>query len=629
MTGIQSHPIIFTTKNYINITPIIISFPLIFYSFYMVVLQIIPYKVKFYLGQGSCPLVPPRRKMMFRKSAGDIMMDMLIDWGVDHIYGMPGDSINTLIESIRKVKDKIDFIQVRHEETGALAAAAYAKLTGKLGVCMGIAGPGAIHLLNGLYDAKMDGAPVLAIVGQVETDLMGTDYFQEVDLGSVFKDVAVYRQTIMSAEQLPSNLNQAIRTAYDKRGVAVLIIPDDIPKFEVEKGALKTTSFVSKSTVLPHEEDLVHAAQILNNAKKPVILAGKGARKAKDTLLSFAEKMRAPIILSLPGKGVIPDEHPYNLGQLGLIGTKPATKAIEEADTLIMIGTSFPFVGYIPENLKTIHIDIDATKIGKRYPVDVGMAGDAEVTLTKLLAMIKPTSDPLYLETCLQNLQAWREELHQESEQNSVPIKPQRVIHELQKVTEDNAILSIDVGNVTVWFARYFNMTNHEFVISSWLATLGCGLPGAIASKIAHPEKQVIAICGDGGFQMMMNDFVTAVKYNLPMVVVILNNHKIAMIKFEQEVMGNAEFGTNLENPNYAKYAEISGGVGYRVEKPEELAPALKRAVQETKPCIVDVVVDANEAPLPAKITLGQALGYARHMVKELFQEGTIHKPPL
>jgi pyruvate oxidase len=555
---------------------------------------------------------------------------MLIDWGVDHIYGMPGDSINTLIESIRKVKDKIDFIQVRHEETGALAAASYAKLTGKLGVCMGIAGPGAIHLLNGLYDAKMDGAPVLAIAGQVETDLMGTDYFQEIDLASVFKDVAVYSQTIMSAEQLPAVLNQAIRTAYDKKGVAVLIIPDDIPKFEVESNALKTTAFVSKSKVLPHEEDLQLASDILSNAKKPVILAGKGAGTAKDTLLTFAETLKAPIILSLPAKGIIPDEHPYNLGQLGLIGTKPATMAIEEADTLIMVGTSFPFVGYIPDNLKTIQIDYDPSQIGKRHPVDVGMAGDAKETLTKLLTMITPSSDPLFLETCLQSLQDWRAKLQQEAEDNqSVPIKPQFVVHELQKVAEDDAILSVDVGNVTVWFARYFNMTNQKYIISSWLATLGCGLPGAIAAKIAYPNKQVIAICGDGGFQMMMNDFVTAVKYDLPMVVVILNNHKIAMIKFEQEVMGNAEFATNLVNPNYAKYAEICGGIGYRVEKPEELVPALKRAVQETKPCIIDVVVDANEAPLPAKITIGQAFGYARHMMKELFQEGTIHKPPL
>lgn len=279
---------------------------------------------------------------------------------------MPGDSINTLIESIRKVKDQINFIQVRHEEAGALAAAAYAKLTGKLGVCMGISGPGAIHLLNGLYDSKLDKAPVLAIVGQVETDLMGTDFFQEVDLANLFKDVAVYSQMVMSAEQLPAVLNQAIRTAYDKKGVSVLIIPDDIPRFEVERHARLTSSFYVQSNILPQEKDVKKAIKILNEAKRPVILAGKG---------------------------VIPDEHPFCLGGLGLIGTKPATLAMEEADTLIMIGISFPFTGYLPKNAKTIQLDNDPSQIGKRYAVDVGLAGDSYQTLHNLITLVENLRD--------------------------------------------------------------------------------------------------------------------------------------------------------------------------------------------------------------------------------------------
>ncbi|MDR7073573.1 pyruvate oxidase [Fictibacillus barbaricus] len=566
---------------------------------------------------------------MFNTSAGDMMMDCLIDWGVDHIYGMPGDSINTLIESLRKVQDKIQFIQVRHEEAGALAAAAYAKLTGKLGVCMGIAGPGAIHLLNGLYDAKLDKAPVLAIVGQVETDLIGTDFFQEIDLVNVFKDVAVYSQMVMSAEQLPVILNQAIRTAYDKKGVSVLIIPDDVPKFKVQRHARQTNSFYVQSTILPQERDLEQAAAILNQAKRPVILAGKGAKGASESLLAVAEKMRAPIILSLPGKGVIPDEHPYCLGGLGLIGTKPATAAMEDADTLIMVGTSFPFTGFLPKNAKTLQIDTDPSQIGKRYSVDVGLAGDSFQTLNRLIPLINNNNEGTFLKQCQKNINEWREKLQEQEQDDSIPIKPQRVIHALQEVADDDAVLSVDVGNVTVWMARHFKMTNQKFVISSWLATLGCGLPGAIAGKMAFPNKQVFAICGDGGFQMMMNDFVTAVKYKLPLIVIVLNNHKIAMIKFEQEVMGNAEFGTNLHNPDFARYADICGGMGYKVEHPDDLLPVLKKAISANKPCIIDVIVDANEAPLPAKITLGQATGYARHMLKELFQEGKIHKPPL
>ena len=317
----------------------------------------------------------------------------------------------------------------------------------------------------------------------------------------------------------------------------------------------------------------------------------------------MAEHIGAPIVLTLPAKGIIPDEHPLCIGGLGLIGTKPSYEAMKHADTLIMVGTSYPFTGFLPEKAKTIHIDTDPAQIGKRYATDIGLAGDADKTLRWLIENVE--------------------------EDSSIPIKPQLCIHALQQVAHDDAILSVDVGNVTVWTARHFRMTNQQFVISSWLATLGCGLPGALAGKIAFPDKQVFAVCGDGGFGMTMNDFVTAVKYKLPIVVVVLNNNKIAMIKFEQEVMGNIEFETDLTNPDFAKYAEACGGIGYRVENLDELLPAFQNAVKQNKPCIIDVVVDANEAPMPAKITFGQAAGYTKHMIKELFEEGKIDLPPL
>ncbi|PEA52503.1 pyruvate oxidase [Bacillus pseudomycoides] len=566
---------------------------------------------------------------MFKKSAGEVLIDLLIEWGVDHIYGMPGDSINSIIEPLRKAQDKIKFIQVRHEEAGALAAASYAKLTGKLGVCMAIAGPGAIHLLNGLYDAKLDQAPVLAITGQIESDLIGTGFFQEVNLERMFDDVAVYNQRIMSAEQLPAVVNQAIRMAYTKKGASVLTIPDDIQKFEVDANARITTPGFTMPELFPKQHDLEKATSALNEAKKPVILAGKGARDAKEALLAFAEHIGAPIVLTLPAKGVIPDEHPLCIGGLGLIGTKPAYEAMQHADTLIMVGTSYPFTGFLPEKAKTLHIDTDPAQIGKRYPTDIGLAGDAAKTLKWLTQNIEKHTDHSFLEHHQELMRKWEEKLHNQENETSVPIKPQSVMHALQQVAHDDAILSVDVGNVTVWTARHFRMTNQRFILSSWLATLGCGLPGAIAGQIAYPSKQVFAICGDGGFGMTMNDFVTAVKYNLPIIVVVLNNHKIAMIKFEQEVMGNVEFGTELTNPNFAKYAEICGGVGYRVEKPEELMPAFEQAVKQNRPCIIDVLVDVNEAPMPAKITFAQAAGYTRHMLKVLFEEGKIDLPPL
>ncbi|MGN7893414.1 pyruvate oxidase [Bacillus sp. 22475] len=566
---------------------------------------------------------------MFGKTAGEALVDLLIDWGVEHIYGMPGDSINSIIEALRKKQDKIKFIQVRHEEAGALAAAAYAKLTGKLGVCMAIAGPGAIHLLNGLYDAKLDKAPVLAISGQVETDLLGTDFFQEVNLERMFDDVAVYNQRIMSAEQLPAVVNQAIRMAYTKKGVSVLTIPDDVPKFEVKNGARVTNTSFTLPELFPQKEDLDAAKLAINEAKRPVILAGKGTKHARESLLALAEHIGAPIVLTLPAKGIIPDEHPLCIGGLGLIGTKPSYEAMKHADTLIMVGTSYPFTGFLPEKAKTIHIDTDPAQIGKRYATDIGLAGDADKTLRWLIENVEKHTDHSFLEHHQEMMKKWEEKLHDQEEDSSIPLKPQRVMHALQQVAHDDAILSVDVGNVTVWTARHFRMTNQQFVISSWLATLGCGLPGALAGKIAFPDKQVFAVCGDGGFGMTMNDFVTAVKYKLPIVVVVLNNNKIAMIKFEQEVMGNIEFETDLTNPDFAKYAEACGGIGYRVENLDELLPAFQNAVKQNKPCIIDVVVDANEAPMPAKITFGQAAGYTKHMIKELFEEGKIDLPPL
>lgn len=566
---------------------------------------------------------------MFKKKAGEVLIELLIEWGVDHIYGMPGDSINSIIEPLRKAQDKIKFIQVRHEEAGALAAAAYAKLTGKIGVCTAIAGPGAIHLLNGLYDAKLDKVPVLAITGQIESDQLGTDFFQEVNLERMFDDVAVYNQRIMSAEQLPAVVNQAIRTAYAKKGVSVLTIPDDIQRFEVGKEARVTSSFLVKQEVFPLMEDLQRAKELIMKAERPIILAGRGVQGIREILIPFAEKIAAPIVMTLPGKGVIPDKHPYSLGGLGLIGTKAAYEGMQETDTLIMIGTSFPFTGFLPKEAKTIQIDVDPSQIGKRSPVDVGLAGEAGITLGWLTENIERKEDRTFLEKCQERMENWWNRLDRQEENDSMPIKPQRVINALQMVAKDDAVLSVDVGNVTVWMARHFHMTNQKFIISSWLATLGCGLPGAIAGKIAFPEKQVFAVCGDGGFGMTMNDFVTAVKYNLPIVVIVLNNHKIAMIKFEQEVMGNIEFGTDLVNPNFAQYAEACGGIGFRIENPNDLLPALQSAIQQSKPCIIDVLVDPEEAPMPAKITFGQAAGYTKHMVKELFEEGKLDLPPL
>ncbi|SFS96381.1 pyruvate oxidase [Marininema halotolerans] len=559
---------------------------------------------------------------MFEQTAGEALIDILTEWGVEFIFGMPGDSINTLMEPLRK-QDKIRFIQVRHEEAGALAASAYAKLTGKLGVCLAIAGPGAIHLLNGLYDAKLDRAPVLAITGQVESDLIGTDFFQEVNLDRLFDDVALYNQRIMSAEQLPVVANQAIRMAYTHQGVSHLSIPDDIPRFKVSRDAHRTNSLLVKSLPMPETQDLDAAVQLLSESGNTVILAGRGTHGARQELLNIAHRLKAPIVLTLPGKGAIPDDHPYCLGGLGLLGTKPAYQAMKEADTLVMIGTSFPFTGFLPKKAATIQIDSNPAQIGKRYPVDVGLAGDAGLTLRQLYERLSERTDDDYLIRCQERMQDWHGKMTRQGEEELLPLRPQTVPVLLQSILESNAIISCDVGNVTVWMARNFRVSQQSFITSSWLATLGCGLPGAIAGKLAYPDRQVVAVVGDGGFTMMLSDFVTAVKYKLPLVVIVLNNAKIAMIKFEQESMGNAEFATDLTNPDFARFADDCGGIGITVHTRDELINALPRAFSASKPVIIDVFVDAGEPPMPAHITFSQAKNYAIHLVKEWMADPT------
>ncbi|AMA72134.1 pyruvate oxidase [Aneurinibacillus sp. XH2] len=566
---------------------------------------------------------------MFRKNGAEALVDTLIEWGVDHVYGMPGDSINTVIEAFRQKKDKIKFIQVRHEEAGALAAASYAKLTGRLGVCLAVAGPGAIHLLNGLYDAKLDHAPVLAITGQVITDLLGLDYFQEVNVSRLFDDVAVYNQMIVSPGQIPSVVNQAIRTAYARKGVAVLTIPGDVPDIELDRKTRYTYAKVDSGNLEPRTEDMDAACEVLSKEGKKVILAGKGARGAREELLAFAERLGAPIVVTLPGKGVVPDKHPYCLGGLGLIGTRAAYDAMQEADTLFMVGTSYPFTGFLPEKAMTIQLDTEPCQIGKRYPVDIGLIGEAKHTLARLTERIPYQENREFLARCKEKMDKWWGKMEEQEKIESSLIMPQYVARTLEEVAEENAVLSCDVGNVTVWMARHFRVTNQSFITFSWLATLGCGLPGAIAAQIAYPERQVFAICGDGGFGMTMNDFVTAIKYKLPIITVVFNNHKIAMIKFEQEAMGNIEYATNLVNPNFAAYAEACGTVGFRVEKREELLPVLQKAVAARRPCIVDVLVEADEAPMPPKITFGQAAGFTKHMIKEFVEEGRFTLPPI
>ncbi|HET7580399.1 MAG TPA: pyruvate oxidase [Bacillales bacterium] len=565
---------------------------------------------------------------MFEKRAGEIMVDLLSEWGVDHIYGLPGDSINHLVEGLRKEKDQIQFVQVRHEEVAAFAASSYAKLTGKLGVCLSIAGPGAIHLLNGLYDAKADRAPVLVLAGQVPTDQLGTDSFQEIHMQRMFDDVSVFNEQVASEEQMPALLNQAIRTAYAEKGVAVLTIPDDVLDRKIKQQVQENATAYFQPRTFPQEKDLYEALVLLKEAEKPVILAGKGAKGTQKELIDFAEKIAAPVIVTLPGKGVIPDEHPHCLGNLGMIGTKPAYEAMQHTDLLILLGTSFPYTEFLPEGVKAIQIDLDSSEIGKRYPVNAGLTADTGEMLQWLNEKIDSKENREFLEECQEKMKDWWSELEKYEQDENSPMTAQQVIPELQKVVDDDAVLSVDVGNVTVWMARYFRMTHQDFIISSSLGSMGSGLPGALAAKIAYPDRQVVSVSGDGGFTMVMHDFLTAVKYQLPALFVVLNNEKIGMIKYEQQEIGSVEYRTDLESFNFARFAETCGGQGYRVEQFEDLLPALKAAVEHNQPVIVDVCIE-DQPPLPGKISYDQIVHYSKHTIKKLFEKGEFEMPPV
>lgn len=527
---------------------------------------------------------------MFDKKAGAYVIELLKEWQVNHIYGMPGDSINEFVEELRN-EEAIRFIQIRHEETGALAAAAYAKLTGHIGVCMSIAGPGAVHLQNGLYDAKKDKVPVLAIVGQVSSELVGTDAFQELKLESMFEQVAVYSRRVQTADQLPDMLNQAIRTAYAENGPAVLIVSDDLFSTKIKRDIQLTSAAYAKPKVRAAEEDLAEAAQLIASAKKPVILVGKGAQGSPAEVLLFAELIKAPIIASFPAKGLIPDTHPNNMGHLGQLGTEPAQQVMKEADLLILAGTSYPYREYLPDSAPAIQIDVDPAVIGKYYPVTIGIASELEPVIAWFMKQIEQKNDD-FLKKYQDKREQWHQNLEKNMQKETERLQPQHIIAEVQAVLDEDAVVSLDVGSVTLWAARYLQLTSQKMVVSAWIATMGCGLPGAIAGKLAYPDRQVIALAGDGGFSMGMQDFVTAIKYDLPITVVVFNNQKIQLIETEQEEMGNKATGIDLGNIDFAAFAEACGGIGYTARNRVELKDALQKAKSNSKATVIDAYVE-------------------------------------
>lgn len=560
-------------------------------------------------------------------NASDVLVEKLIAWGVDTIFGLPGDGINGVLEALRKKQDKIRFIHVRHEESAAFMACAYAKFSGKLGVCLATSGPGGIHLLNGLYDAKMDQAPVLAITGMQFRDLTGTFGQQDVQLDKLFMDVACYNERVMNAPHMAAVMDLAIRSAMERRQVAHVTIPIDVQLEEMGKGDrsernLKghSSTVFSASGNVPREEDLKRAAELINAGKRIAIMAGQGALHAGDELIQLAELLGAPIVKPLLGKGCVPDDSPYTTGGIGLLGTEPSQDALENCDTLLMIGTSYPYIEYMPKpgDCRVVQIDSNAQRIGLRAPVEVGLVGDSKRSIAALLPMLKRNGYRRFLERAQKGMKEWHEGIEKEGTVMSKPMKPQVVGWQLSPHTEENAIIVSDSGtNTTVW-ARYMKAKKGQMhSCSGNLATMACGMPYAIGAQVAFPDRQVIAVVGDGGFSMLLGEFITAVAYKLPIKFVIIKNNTLGQIKWEQMVFeGNPEYQCELLPVDFVAFAKAMGGDGVKIDDPKMASGQFKEALAMPGPVIIEAVVDPYTAMLPSKITANQAVKFTEALLR-------------
>lgn len=561
------------------------------------------------------------------KTTADLLIERLIEWGVDTIFSFPGDGINGIFESLRTHQDELKYVQVRHEEAAAFAACGYAKYTGRLGVCLATSGPGGIHLLNGLYDAKCDGQPVLAITGHTFHDLIGTKYQQDVDLDKLFEDVAAYNERIMGPAHVHNVVDEAIKTALARCTVAHITIPKDIQEWDASdvprtKGNVAGHSgdlFVPPAS-MPTAAELQEAADIINAGSKVVILAGRGCLGAREAVLQLADMVGGPIVKPLLGKGVVPDDSPYTTGGIGLLGTAPSQDAMQACDTLIIAGSSFPYMEFYPKpgKARCVQIDLDPTRIGLRYPPDVGLVGDCPSILEALLQLIEPKQDRGFLEESQEGVRKWNDLLHTRGTRMGKPLKPQVVAYHLDKFLDDDAIIATDCGTVTTLAARYITMRDRMlFSASGMLATMGNALPYSVAAGIAYPGRQVVCLCGDGGFTMMMGELLTMVKYRLPVKIIVIKNNVLGQIKWEQMVFeGNPQFGVELQPLDFALYAQACGAAGFTLDDPAMAEDVLSLAFAHNGPAVVEAVVDPNEPMMPGHATVDQALKFAESLAR-------------
>jgi pyruvate dehydrogenase (quinone) len=565
----------------------------------------------------------------------DFILKRLRDWGVHRIYGYPGDGINGFLGAIARADGDPEFIQARHEEMAAFMACGHAKFTGEVGVCIATSGPGAIHLLNGLYDAKLDHAPVVAIVGQQRRVSLGAEYQQEVDLQILFDDVSEFVQVCMEPAQARHLVDRAVRIALDRRAVCTVIIPGDVQEEKAvespprEHGAVFSSVGYSRPRILPQDRDLEQAAELLNAGTKVAMLVGQGAAGAADEVVETAELLGAGVAKALLGRAVLPDDLPFVTGSIGLLGTTASYELMKGCDTLLMVGTSFPYAEWLPEEgqARCVEIEIDASRIGIRYPVDVPLVGDARETLRALNGRLRRKEDRSWREEIERQVAEWWRVVETPALQDGDPMNPQRVAHELSGRLPDDAILTADSGSSTNWWARQLRLKKGNLAsLSGTLATMGPAVPYAIAAKFAHPTRPVIAFVGDGAFQMNgMNELITVKRYherwrdNPTLVFCVFNNQDLNQVTWEQRVLaGDPKFpGTQwIPDVPYAKYAELLGFEGIYCDDGDVVGDAWERALRADKPCLLEVKVDPEIPPLPPHITVEQAEKMAKAMVK-------------
>jgi pyruvate dehydrogenase (quinone) len=561
-------------------------------------------------------------------TAADVLVESLLEWGVELIFGLPGDGINGIMESLRRQQRRLRFIQVRHEESAAFMACAYAKYTGRLGVCLATSGPGGIHLLNGLYDAKLDGQPVLAITGHHYHDLIDTHAQQDVNLDRLFMDVAVYSTRVMGPEHVENVVNLACRTALARRGVAHLNFPVDTQSLPMKSAQRSprnregqaATRVHAERARLPAEEDVPRAAAVLNAGRRIAILAGAGALGATAELVAVAETLGAPIIKALLGKACVPDDSPYTTGGIGLLGTRPSQEAMEGCDTLLLVGTSFPYLEYYPApgRVRAVQIDLDPARIGLRYPVEVGLAGDSRACLRLLLPHLRRQIDRSFLTRAQRGMLDWWRLMENRGTRRDRPMKPQVVAWELGQRLRPDAIISCDSGTIATWFARQIPVRAGQMhSLSGTLASMANGLPYTLAAQLAYPQRQCVALVGDGGFTMLLGEFSTAVKYRLPIKVFVIKNNSLGQIKWEQMVfLGHPEYGCELQPIDFAGVARAMGAKAWTIEDPRECGRVVERALAEPGPVLVEAVVDPHEPPMPPKVEPRQALHFAQSLAK-------------